>query len=115
MLLGCCNFSNKPFVEFNLVKLTNLSYVLECFYYFLSFSHCELTTILLTLEVDLSKKHNVFKKIVILKIILYIFFKIFIAMIKRLTNRHLILSYMLKHDPDILMLPNVHQIYPTLY
>lgn len=36
-------------------------------------------------------------------------------MIKRLTNRHLILSYMLKHDPDILMLPNVHQIYPTLY
>lgn len=22
---------------------------------------------------------------------------------------------MLKHDPDILMLPNVHQIYPTLY
>lgn len=60
MLLGCCNFSNKPFVEFNLVKLTNLSYVLECFYYVLSFSHCELTTILLTLEVDLSKKHNVF-------------------------------------------------------
>lgn len=60
MLLGCCNFSNKPFVEFNLVKLTNLSYVLECFYYFLSFSHCKLTTILLTLEVDLSKTHNVF-------------------------------------------------------
>lgn len=36
-------------------------------------------------------------------------------MIKRLTNGRLILSYILKYDPDILMLPNVHQMYPTLY
>lgn len=29
-------------------------------------------------------------------------------------NRHLILSYMLKYGPYILMLRNVHQIYATL-
>lgn len=60
MLLGCCNFLNKFFVEFNLVKLINFLYVFECFYYFLLFFYCELIIILLILEVDLLKKYNVF-------------------------------------------------------
>lgn len=74
-LLDCSQICNwvvvisqmNPLLNLNQVTLANLSYVDECFYYFLWFSHWELSTILLTLEIDWSKKHNLSLKIVILK------------------------------------------------